>query len=210
MTTEGSLPGRESQRRRRSSWPAMVHSVLPANTGSQIVRKKISQTASIQSDQPKASANSRASKHAPAAMIPAWARTARGRRAPNLTGWSVVPTESITSPPAGHLADVVSHARGYHRLRPPLSGTPAAPLLRAGGRNALMPSSRPDQRRSERSRPGSATMATACRPKPSRADHRCLLPKIGYAARRAWTISSKPSITMVGGVRSNPSGRAMS
>ena len=72
-----------------------------------------------------------------------------------------------------------------------------------------MPSSRPDQRRSERSRPGSATMATACRPKPSRADHRCLLPKIGYAARRAWTISSKPSITMVGGVRSNPSGRAI-
>jgi hypothetical protein len=31
--------------------------------------------------------------------------------------------------------------------------------------------------------------------------------RYGYAARRAWTISSKPSITMVGGVRSVPSGR---
>jgi hypothetical protein len=44
----------------------------------------------------------------------------------------------------------------------------------------------------------------------SRADHRCLLPKIGYAARRVWTISSKPSITMVGGVRSDPAERASS
>lgn len=30
------------------------------------------------------------------------------------------------------------------------------------------------------------------------------------SGRRAWTISSKPSITMVGGVRSVPSGRAIS
>jgi len=56
--------------------------------------------------------------------------------------------------------------------------------------------------------PRSVVLATVCRPDSSRADHRCLLPKIGYAARRAWTISSKPSITMVGGVRSDPSGRA--
>jgi len=81
-------------------------------------------------------------------------------------------------------------------------------LRRAVGRNALKLSSRPDQRSSVCSRPESAAMATVCRLHSSRPDHRCLLPKIGYAARRAWTISSKPSITMVGGVRSDPSGRA--